>query len=100
MLIITGCNEVVAKAMFLLVCVILFTWGVCLSACWDTTTSLEADPPGADTPPRSRHPPRSRTPQKQNPPGADTPPEAAGMHPTGMHSWFNLILLSQSGVRL
>ena len=55
--------------------------GVCLSACWDTTTP-GADSPGADTPleqtpPGSRHPPWSR----QTPPRADTPPEADTPHP-------------------
>ena len=43
------------KVMFLQVSVILFTGGVCLSACWDTI-------------PQSRHPPRSRHPQEQTPP--------------------------------
>ena len=83
-------------------CVILFTGGVCLSACWDTTPpgsrqTPRADParadtrPGADTPwsrcppeqtsPQSRHPsPRSRhppgaDPQSRHPPG-ETPPRA------------------------
>ena len=51
-----------AKVMFLQVCVILFTGGVCLSACWDTTSPRA----GADTP------------QEQTPPG--------GTHPTGMYS--------------
>ena len=37
MTIITGHNEVLAKVMFLLEFVILFTGGICLSACWDTT---------------------------------------------------------------
>ena len=32
----TGCNEVVAKVMFLLVSVILSAREICLSACWDT----------------------------------------------------------------
>ena len=64
--------------------------GVCLSACWDTTTPpspgadtpLGADPPGADTPqstpPRADTPyPRADTPQSRHPshlPGADTHP--------------------------
>ena len=49
--------------MFLHLSVILFTGGVCLSACWDTT------PPQHQSPPRSRHPPGPGT-----PPGAGTPP--------------------------
>ena len=54
--IITGCSEVVAKVIFLHLFVILFTGGVCLSACWDTTTP-RADTPQEQTPPKSRHPP-------------------------------------------
>ena len=42
--IITGRNEVVAKVIFLHLSVILFTGGVCLSACWDTAPP--GDPPG------------------------------------------------------
>ena len=68
----------VAKIVFLHLSVILFTGGgVCLSACWDTTTPRE------QTPPRTRHPP-----------GADTPPDqqtatvADGTHPIGMHSCY------------
>ena len=64
-IIFTGCNEVVAKVMFLLVSVTLLTGGVCLNACWDTTppgsrpdqeggTPLEADPPKKEAPPRIR----------------------------------------------
>ena len=63
--------------------------GVCLSACWNTTTtpreqtptSLGADTPlGADAPLQSRHPPRADTPEQtssgsRHPPGADTHPE-------------------------
>ena len=59
------------------VCVILFTGvGVCLSACWDTTTTPPQSrspqkqtprTPGADTPLRTDIPP------EQTPPGADTP---------------------------
>ena len=62
--IITGSNEVVAKVIFLHLSVILFTGGVCLSACWDT--------------PRSRYPPEQTPPQEQRPPRADTP------HPPGV----------------
>ena len=72
--IITGCNEVVAKVIFLHLSVILFTGG-CLPQ-----YMLGCHPPGADTPP-SRHPPRqtpprSRHPPKADPPRADTPPKA------------------------
>ena len=93
---ITGRNEVVAKVIFLHLSVILFTGGVCLSACWDTTPPLVADtppeqtpsrsrhPPGADTPPpRSRHPPEQTPPQSRHPPpplGADTPPGSRLRH--------------------
>ena len=57
----TGRNEVVAKVMFLLVSVILFTGGgVCPSACLGTTTTPPPPPwetahlPGKQTPPGSR----------------------------------------------
>ena len=48
------------------VCHSVHRGGVCLSACWDTTTP---PPPGADTPPQEQTPPQAGTPQ-----GADTPP--------------------------
>ena len=59
--------------------------GVCLSACWDTTTPRSRHPP-EQTPPSTRQNPRSRPPRtgppleqtpplKQTPPGADTPLE-------------------------
>ena len=62
------------KVMFLQMSVILFTGGVCLSACWDT--SPRSRPPWEQTPPRSRPPP----PREQTATAAD------GTHPTGMHS--------------
>ena len=81
------------KVMFSQACVILFTGGVgvCLSACWDTTTTpqeqtpLQQTPPTADTP-RSRHPtPREQTtPQSRQPPRADTPPGADSPAPPGV----------------
>ena len=55
--VITGRNEVVAKVMFLHVCVILFTGGS----------------PGRENPPRAG---RTPPPGRENPPGADTPPGA------------------------
>ena len=76
------CATKLRRLCFYTCLVILFTGGVCLSACWDTL------PPGADTPPRSRHPleadppdqapPQSRhppdqAPPDQAPPGVDTP---------------------------
>ena len=92
--------KVVARVMFLLVSVILFTGvgvcqscgqgyvftrvcdsihrGVCLSACWDTTppeadTSLGSRPPRKQTPSlESRHPQKTDTPGKQTPPGRQT----------------------------
>ena len=72
----TSRNEVVTKVMFLLVSVILFTEGVCLSACWDTTPQRQT--------PGGRH-----TPQETGPPDAD-PPEAGtptgGRHNPGIQS--------------
>ena len=61
----TGRNEVVAKEMFLQVCVCPQGWeGVCLSACWDAT------PPGT----RQTPPGPGRHPWDQ----AGTPPDQAG----------------------
>ena len=65
-----------AKVMFLPVSVILSTGGVCLSACWDATSPLGADLPGADTPwsrPPRPDPPGADTPRTR-PPGEQTPP--------------------------
>ena len=87
-ILVTGHNKFVAKVIFLHLFVILFTGGVCLSACWDTIPP-GADPPGADTPrtrpsqsrpPQSRHPPPlgpdplQQIPLGPDSPGADTPP--------------------------
>ena len=94
--IITGRNEVVAKVIFLHLFVILFTGGICLSACWD--------PPQEQTPPREQIPPRSRPPradttppeQADPRPGKQTPAyglRAAGTHPTGMHSCLNVFYI-------
>ena len=82
--------------MFLQVCVILFTGGVCLSACWDTTHPLgsrhppwkqtppleQTHPPGS-RPPRADTPPWSRRPRKQTPPSPQkqTPPSPGSRHP-------------------
>ena len=64
--------------MFLLVCVILFTGGVCLSACWDTPQ--EGGTPRDHAPPQTMHPPGRRHPRDQAPlsPGPCTP---GTMHP-------------------
>ena len=72
--------------MFLQVFVILFTGGVCLSACWDMHLHQEQTPPwGADTPQGADTHPRSR-----EPPGAvhvrRYGQQAGGTHPTGMHT--------------
>ena len=99
---VTGRNEVVAKVMFLQVCVCPQGGGVCLSACWDAIPPDgepppdqadppldQADPPGArqtTTPPGARHTPPG---PGRPPPGKQTPAyglRAAGTHPTGMHS--------------
>ena len=94
--------------MFLQVCVILFRGrGVCLSECWDTTTTpppRSRHPPGADNlppgadhhPPEQTHspgvdtpwsrkpPPRAGTPLlEQTPPGSRHPPRADTPHPPG-----------------
>ena len=74
-------NEVWGKVIFLHLFVILFTGGVGLSACWDTTLPRSrhplptrgADTPRADTP--AADTPRSRPPWEQTIlPRADPPP--------------------------
>ena len=83
--IITGRNEVVAKVMFLQVCVCPQGGeGVCLSACWDAIPPwmeeppLDGEPPRdqADPPPDGGTPPGWRTPRMKDPPQdqADPPP--------------------------
>ena len=63
LVIFTGRNEVVAKDMFLLVSVILSTWGgVCFSACWDTTPWEARTPREARTPWQARTPHQALTP--------------------------------------
>ena len=72
-MIFTGRNEVVAKVMFLHVCVILFTGGGC-SPC---RGGLPGDtPPAGRTPPRQGEPPpgRENPPSKENPPRQGEPP--------------------------
>ena len=59
--------------------VCLSTGGVCLSACWDTTTPQE------QTPPRSRHPPEAGTPRSRHPPRAGTPREQTPPPPGSRH---------------
>ena len=111
-LIVTGRNEVVAKVMFLQVCVCP-QGGGCLPQCMlgcqpprPGTPPDQADAPRTrQTPPRTRQTPLTRqtppdqadppgpgrpTPRDQaDPPGKQTPAyglREAGMHPTGMHS--------------
>ena len=67
-------NKVV-KVMFLHLCVILFTGGVCLSACWGTPQpqiadpfSQGGDPPAADPPPISHSLLEADTPGGRQPP--------------------------------
>ena len=79
-LIFTGRNEVVAKVMFLHVCVILFTGGGGLRADppWTRQTPL---PPGPGRPP---HPPRTRQTPLPSPPkdqAEPPPPPQPGRHP-------------------
>ena len=70
-------NEV-AKVMFLHLSVC--PQGVCLSACWNTSS-----PPGADPHPVSRH----TAPRSRSPPPTDG--YCCGTHPTGMHSCLSVI---------
>ena len=72
----TGRNEVVAKVIFLHLSVILFTGGVCLSACWDaTTTPLPRRPPPTKETPLSRRPPVKETPSAKETPLPRRPSE-------------------------
>ena len=110
---ITGRNEVVAKVIFLHLSVILFTGGVCLSACWDTTPPEQtppppeqtntpgsrhpleqnppgADPPGADTPPQEQTPPRADTPPEQTPPAYSSIRSTSGRYA----SYWNAFLFA------
>ena len=73
----TGRNEVVAKVMFLLVSVILLTWG-CLPQCMlgyhtDTLPGADTPHPQEQTPHQSRQPTGADTPPQQTPPRTDTP---------------------------
>ena len=83
-ILITGRNKVVAKVMFLLVSVILFTGGLpqCMLGYHTPQEQIPLRsryPPGADTP-RSRHPPEQTTPR------ADTPhPQSRHPHPQSRH---------------
>ena len=122
----TGCNEVVAKVMFLQVCVCP-QGGGCLPQCMlgCQTPPRPGNPPDQADPPRhgrpppgpgrppwdqadtprirqtphlgpGRHPPRTR---QTPPPGKQTPAyglRAAGTHPTGMHSCFGNFFLFNS----
>ena len=92
-----------AKVMFLQVSVIL--GGVCLSACWDTTTPPGPDPPSTEqtppeqTAPQDQTPPRADTPLEQTPPRADTPPPRqadSGIQSTSGRyaSYWNAFLLN------
>ena len=64
----TGRNEVVAKVMFLQVCVCPRGEGVCLSACWDARPNPPPRP--REKPPGPGRAPRTR----QTPPGPGRPP--------------------------
>ena len=101
-LIFTGRNEVVAKVMFLQVCVCP-RGGGCLPQCMLGCHSPPPDqadtlPDQADLPPGARQTPpqdQADTPRDQadTPPGKQTPAyglRAAGTHPTGMHSCYNM----------
>ena len=84
----TGCNEVVAKVMFLPVSVILLTWGA-LPQCVLGYHSPGADTPAEQTPPNSRQPPEQTPPIANTPPAADTiptPPRSRDQ-PPGSRLW-------------
>ena len=60
-----------AKVIFLHLSVILFTGGVCLSACWDTPRDQTPGPPRT----RPQASPQTRHPLDQTPPGTRHPPD-------------------------
>ena len=64
----TSRNEVVAKVMFLLVCVIRFTGRGSASV----HAGIPPHPPGRRHPPGRKHPPR-----RKHPPGKEAPPEGS-----------------------
>ena len=68
-ILVTGCNEVVAKVMFLLMSVIPSTGGDG-SPCKET---LQKETPLARRPPGGRHPPGKETPLARRSPGNETP---------------------------
>ena len=77
-ILVTGRNEVVAKVMFLQVCVCPQGGeGVCLSACWDAIP-----PPMEEPPPLDREPPPppdgGTPPWIENPPRMENPPPPPG----------------------
>ena len=97
----TGRNEVVAKVIFLHVCVILSTGG------GSASVHAGIPPPWSRPNPQSRHLPEQTPRREQTPPWSRPPPppprkqtpaygqRAAGTHPTGMHS-CNIYFLTLS----
>ena len=81
----TGRNEVVAKVMFLLVSVIVFTGGVSTSV----HAGIPARTPHTASPGKHASPP----PEEQTPAYGQW---AAGTHPTGMRSCYTVVSLSAS----
>ena len=111
-----------AKVIFLHLFVILFTGGVCLNACWDTTPPRNrpprADPlgsrppwsrlppPGADPPrtdtPRDQTPPRTRPPRADNPPPPPREADSSIRSMSGRYAsyWNAFLLCLQPTLRL
>ena len=86
-IVVTGRNEVLAKVMFLHVCVILFTGGGVPDQVppWDQTPPPDqgGTPLGPDPPKPGRNPPpRQQTPEYGQ--------RSARTHPTGMHSCYEV----------
>ena len=90
--------------MFLHLCVILFTGGVCLSANWATTVPgkesppARQDPPGKETHPSGKaNPTGKETPRQGDPPGTVHArrygQQTGGMHPTGMQFLWRIFFL-------
>ena len=78
-----------AKVIFLHLSVILFTGGVCLSACWDATTPPG---PGRHPPPRTRQTPPPG-PGRHPPQTRQTPPSPGSRLQNMVYEWPVRILL-------
>ena len=71
------------------VCQEFYPWGVCCSACWDTTSPQDqtgTPRPGRHPPGPGRHPPRPGRPPPREEHAGGYGQRVGGMHPTAMQS--------------